>query len=95
MRQFSKTPQKTVRVNGWKNTPVNVANTSAAAYYFARYIQEVLEVPVGIIVSTLGGSKVEAWMSREAISPFKSINLSILDNDEQIKNITATPLCTV
>ena len=30
-------------------------------------------------------------MSREAISPFKSINLSILDNDEQIKNITATP----
>ena len=91
VRQFSKTPQKDCQGEWLENTPVNVANTSAAAYYFARYIQEVLEVPVGIIVSTLGGSKVEAWMSREAISPFKSINLSILDNDEQIKNITATP----
>ena len=58
---------------------------------FPLYIQEVLEVPVGIIVSSLGGSKVEAWMSREAITPFKSIDLSILDNDEPIKNITATP----
>lgn len=68
-----------------------MANTSAAAYYFARYIQEVLDVPVGIIISTLGGSKVEAWMSREAISSFKSIDLSILDNDEKIKNLTNTP----
>ena len=60
-------------------------------YYFARYIQEVLEVPVGIVVSTWGGSKVEAWMSRESIKPFSSIDLSILDNDAEVKNPTATP----
>jgi len=91
VRQFSKTPQEDCKGEWLENTPVNVSHTSAAAYFFARYIQEVLEVPVGIIVSSLGGSKVEAWMSREAITPFKSIDLSILDNDEPVKNISATP----
>lgn len=91
VRQYSKTPQEDCKGEWLENTPVNVSHTSAAAYFFARYIQEVLEVPVGIIVSSLGGSKVEAWMSREAITPFKSIDLAILDNDEPVKNITATP----
>lgn len=44
-----------------------------------------------MIVSTWGGSRVEAWMNREAISPFKDIDLSILDNDTEVKNPTATP----
>lgn len=91
VRQFSKTPQEDCKGEWLENSPSNVSHTSAVAYFFAKYIQEVLEVPVGIIVSSLGGSKVEAWMSREAITPFKSIDLSILDNDEPIKNITATP----
>ena len=59
--------------------------------HLARYIQEVLEVPVGIVVSTWGGSKREAWMSRESIKPFSSIDLSILDNDAEVKNPTTTP----
>jgi sialate O-acetylesterase len=42
------------------NSPENVSVTSAVAYHFARNVQEVLEIPVGIIVSTLGGSSVEA-----------------------------------
>lgn len=91
VRQFSKTPQEDCRGEWLENTPVNVSHISAVSYYFARYIQEVLEVPVGIIVSSWGGSKVEAWMSREAIKPFGSIDTSILDNDAEVKNPTATP----
>ena len=91
VRQFSKTPQEDCQGEWLENTPVNVSHISAVSYYFARYIQEVLEVPVGIVVSTWGGSKVEAWMSRESIKSFDSIDLSILDNDAEVKNPTATP----
>ncbi|GAB6119880.1 sialate O-acetylesterase [Dysgonomonas termitidis] len=91
VRQFSKQPQSDCKGTWLENTSENVANISAVAYIFAQYIQEILEVPVGIIVSSWGGSKVEAWMSREAIAPFKEIDLAILSNDEPVKNPTATP----
>lgn len=91
VRQFSKSPQEDCKGEWLENTPLNVSQISAVSYYFARYIQEVLEVPVGIVVSSWGGSKVEAWMSRESIQPFESVDLSILDNEAEVKNPTATP----
>lgn len=91
IRQYSKQPQDDCKGSWLENTPQNVANISAVAYFYAKYIQEVLEVPVGIIVSSWGGSKVEAWMSREAIQQFQEIDLSILDNDEQPNKIQHTP----
>ncbi|NDP28852.1 MAG: sialate O-acetylesterase, partial [Flavobacterium sp.] len=80
IKQFNKKPQTDCQGQWLDNSSENVANTSAAAYYFANYLQEVMDVPVGIIISSLGGSMVESWMSREAIEPFKEVDLSILDN---------------
>lgn len=93
VRQFSKQPQTDCKGRWLENTPENVANISAVGYYFARYIQSTLNVPVGIIVSTWGGSKVEAWMSKEALEPFSSeTDLSFLNNKEEVKNPTQTPV---
>jgi sialate O-acetylesterase len=91
VRQFNKKPQVDCQGQWLVNSSENVANISAAAYYFARYTQDVLDIPVGIIVSSSGGSMVESWMSREAIEPFKEINLSILDDTAKIKNFNSTP----
>ncbi len=91
IKQYNKKPQTDCQGQWLDNSSENVANTSAAAYYFANYLQEVMDVPVGIIVSSLGGSMVESWMSREAIEPFKEVDLSILDNDLEIKKATETP----
>jgi len=91
VRQFSKAPQADCAGEWYENTPENVSETSAVAYYFARYLEETLEVPIGLIVSTWGGSKIESWMSREALTPFKDIDLSILDNDVEVKSPTSTP----
>lgn len=93
IRQISKQPQTDCKGAWQLNSPEHVATTSATAYYFARFIQEVLGVPVGIIQSSLGGSQVQAWMSREAISQFEEANLSILDNNDEIKNPQSTPCC--
>ena len=90
VRQQSKTPQADCQGEWQEHTPVNVAHASAAAYYFARYIQEVLEVPVGIIIASRGGAKIEPWMSREALEPFKEISLSALDDDSPMVD-TQTP----
>ncbi|MBQ5824664.1 MAG: hypothetical protein IIW48_07630 [Clostridia bacterium] len=44
-----------------------VYNMSAVAYFFAEELMNELNVPVGIINSSLGGSSIRSWLSREAI----------------------------
>ena len=51
-----------------ENTPDAVAKVSATAYFFAQQLQTTLDVPVGILVSHWGGTKIESWMSREALA---------------------------
>lgn len=54
---------------GWERcAPERVARFSAVGYYFGREIhQQGEEVPVGIIQSAWGGTRSEAWTSREAL----------------------------
>lgn len=66
-----------------ENTSEAVANTSATAYFFAEYLNKVLNVPVGIIVSCWGGTRIEAWMNRETISSFPGYDISYLDTKEK------------
>ena len=69
----------------WKeNTPEVVALTSATAYFFAKRIQESLDVPVGIINADWGGTPIESWMSREAMEKeFENeFDLAFLDEDK-------------
>ncbi len=49
-------------------SPETVADWSATCYYFARELQRRVDVPIGLIHSSWGGSKISAWMSAEALS---------------------------
>lgn len=51
-----------------KLNPENAKNLSAVSYYFARKIRKDLKVPVGIIVSAWGGTRVEAWTSLKKLA---------------------------
>ncbi len=42
-------------------TPESVRDFSAAGYYFGADLQEALEVPVGLVNASFGGSQIEAW----------------------------------
>ena len=71
----------TCRAEWCENTPAEVSGVSATAYLYARRLQEILDVPVGVVVSAWGGSKIEAWMSRQALEGFSSeLNMSFLDS---------------
>ena len=55
-------------VSSWEVIDENNADTySAVAEWFAYYVQNELNVPVGIITSAWGGTFVEAWTSRNAL----------------------------
>ncbi len=59
--------------------PGNVSGFSAVAYFFGQQLQEILDVPVGMIHTSWGGSLVEAWISEEALRPLAEIDLSEVD----------------
>ena len=46
----------------------SVKNFSAAAYFFGEKLQSARKVPVGVIESNFGGTKIEAWMSADSIN---------------------------
>lgn len=50
------------------SSPQTAGRFSAVAHFFARDLVERLNVPVGIIESSWGGTPVEAWMSLRALS---------------------------
>jgi sialate O-acetylesterase len=59
--------------------PATVPGFSAVAYYFARDLQKALNVPVGIIHTSWGGSPAEVWMSEPALAANPEFKSDILD----------------
>ncbi len=48
-------------------SPATVGEFSAVAYFFARNLQAELNVPIGLINSSWGGTQIESWMSEVAL----------------------------
>ena len=65
---------------GWQSAgPSNVKDFSAVAYFYGQQLQEILDVPVGMIHSSWGGSLVESWISKEVLSSMQEVDLSEVD----------------
>lgn len=48
-------------------SPATVGSFSAVAYFFGRHLHQVLKVPVGLINTSWGGTRIEAWTSQESL----------------------------
>ncbi len=72
--------------------PENVANFSAAAYYFGRMIQKTLGVPVGLINSSWGGTRIEPWISENGFKNFDWVNLPDKKQEGELSPQTPTVL---
>lgn len=53
---------------GWVESSPAAESFSAIGYLYGRMLQDSLEVPVGVIDATWGGTTVEAWTPREALN---------------------------
>lgn len=49
-------------------SPETALRMSATAYFFARSLTQTLGVPVGIVSTSWGGSKIEAWMDPASLA---------------------------
>lgn len=69
------TPQQNCK-GAWKESnPTNAPWFSATAFYFAQMLNRVLDVPVGIINCSWGGSKVEGWLPEEIVAGYPDVDL--------------------
>ena len=60
------TPQDEVAGGTWQSAAPNTrAGFSAVGYYFAKSLRKALGVPVGMLHTSWGGTRIEAWMSKD------------------------------
>lgn len=87
-RSSSLNPQDDI-IGEWKEaTPETVKEFSATGYFYGRLLNEMLDVPVGLILSAWGGSWIEAWMNKDMLKDFKDIKLPTSEEDMKIPNRT-------
>lgn len=65
---------------GWdESAPVSSRDFSAVAYFYGKQLQEILDVPVGLIMSSWGGTRIQPWISKESLSPYMKLDLKDVD----------------
>ena len=67
--------------------PETSKDFSAVAYFYGKQLQAILDVPVGLIMTSWGGTRIQPWMSKEAIAPFLEVNEVKKDTTEKYKRI--------
>ena len=71
-RHVSPVPKRKTPGGKWQAcTPETVSDFSAVGYHFGRRLHQDLKVPVGLVGSNWGGTKIEPWTTLEG---FKSVS---------------------
>ena len=79
-------PVKTVEGKWMNSTQENLPNFSAVAYFFGLKLRQELNVPIGLINCSWGGSSVEGWMNRELVEKYTDFDLTkVLSESETWK----------
>jgi sialate O-acetylesterase len=82
-----KEPKNNFDAGNW--VPVSsesINEISALAYFYATELNKIYNVPIGIILSAVGGSPAEAWLSEGALKGFPSHHSELMQykNDQFI-----------
>ena len=60
--------------------PETTIDCSAAGYFFARQLTESLHIPVGLVINSWGGSRIEAWMDEKTLASVEGMNVKAAGN---------------
>lgn len=71
-------------------SPQSVANMSATAYFFAYNLTSAVDIPIGIINTSWGGTRVESWMPQSALEDILSAEQ--IEHKKTVHSIKPTEL---
>jgi len=65
---------------GWQEcSPATIPNFSSLAYFFGRNLQQSLNIPIGLINTSWGGTIVETWASGSSLSTMPDFSKAVND----------------
>ena len=77
----------------WKNCePENVSEFSATAYFFGLMLNKALKVPIGLINTSWGGTRIEPWISEDGFKRFDFVKLPDKNQQGTLSQQTPTVL---
>ena len=77
-------PESNVSSTGWQPcTPKVVANFTAVGYYFGRHLHKKLNVPIGLIGSNWGGTRIEPWIPPVGFKSVPALKANFADKLDQ------------
>jgi sialate O-acetylesterase len=83
-RQLSTSPTNNFEGSWEKAIGKNITKFSAAGYFFAKRLHAELNVPIGIINSSWGGTPAEAWTSNGKLNTLDFLDESMNSYDELV-----------
>ncbi|MBV6646015.1 MAG: beta galactosidase jelly roll domain-containing protein [Cyclobacteriaceae bacterium] len=85
---WSQSPEDHLDSSSWAvNNSENRSQFSAVGYYFAKSLREEVKVPIGLLNTSWGGSRIQPWISKEALQPFlkEDIEAMLLRREQELK----------
>ncbi|MDO4754756.1 MAG: sialate O-acetylesterase [Parabacteroides sp.] len=81
-RKGALTPQTYAKSEWKESTTENVADFTATGYFYALALQKTLQVPIGLINCSWGGSCIEGWLPENILKGYSDIDLEITKNPQ-------------
>lgn len=79
---WSAQPENELAGGEWQRAlPEHIGSFSAVGFFFARELRKHIDVPIGIIQSAWGGSRIEPWMSAEALGLDENAYREIMERE--------------
>lgn len=78
-------PQKDCQGDWTACSPQTVGDVSGIGYFFSRRVHREINVPIGLLQSFWGGSRVESWTSREALKAQPSLKPILQEWDDTFR----------
>jgi len=84
-RSWAAEPEDELAGGSWERAdPEHVGGFSAVGYFFARDLSRRYDVPIGLINTTWGGSRIEPWMSAESLNIDATALRKIIESEEAL-----------